>query len=71
VTVAAKSSGRPAEVWWLGFDCAHSGDVVPGMREMYDSAGVEVSRRRGEVYRNLAYVQAEVTELARQLAAVS
>lgn len=21
--------GRPGHVWWLGFDCAHSGDVAP------------------------------------------
>ena len=22
--------GEPADVWWLGFDCSHSGDLRPG-----------------------------------------
>lgn len=56
--------GRPADVWWLGFDCAHAGDESPAYRR-YRGPG------RDETYRDLAYVKAETTSLARQLAAVS
>lgn len=54
--------GRPADVWWLGFDCAHEGlrgDLVP--RGGWCPSGA--------VYRDLAYVRDQVTSLARQLAA--
>lgn len=44
-------------IWWLGFDCAHAGDRSP----------YHGSLRRG-TYRNLKYVKAQVTNLARQLA---
>lgn len=52
--------GRPDSVWWFGFDCGHSFDLVPGMDRFY-------SFREG-VYRDVAYVRAEVEQLARQLA---
>lgn len=57
--------GRPADVWWLGFDCAHAWDLSPG----YLRYGLSLGDR--EVYRDLAYVKAETTDLARQLAAVA
>lgn len=47
--------------WWLGFDCAHSGDIAP----KYGSLG------RGDVYRDIAYVEAECRALAAQLASLS
>ena len=25
--------GEPDRVWWLGFDCSHAGDDMPGMHE--------------------------------------
>ncbi len=62
--------GRPAEVWWLGFDCAHAGDLIPSKREVYDRASIDSSWRRGEVYRDFGFVQQEVAGLARQLAQV-
>lgn len=46
-------------LWWLGFDCAHLGDLVPG----------NPSRWRDEVYRDLEYVRRECARLAAQLAA--
>lgn len=60
--------GEPDEVWWLGFDTAHSGDLCPsyttvrlaGMRSAMKSLG------RGETYRDLAYVRAEVERLVEQ-----
>ena len=51
--------GRPERLWWLGFDCAHSGDLSPGLNRY---------RRRGEIYRDLDYVRAECARLAGQLA---
>lgn len=59
--------GRPADVWWFGFDCAHAGDFVPGMPTPADLEWLH----DGDVYRDLAYVQTETADLARQLAAVT
>lgn len=49
--------GEPDNVWWFGFDCAHSGDLT----EVYSG------QRRG-VYRTVEYVASECAELAKQLA---
>lgn len=48
--------GRPDDVWWLGFDCAHAGDLVPGAGRVSPY----------ETYRELNYVRDEVARLARQ-----
>lgn len=61
--------GEPDDVWWLGFDCAHSGDwrwndaapYLKGCREPHPNGYSQ--------YRDLAYVTAEVESLAAQLAA--
>lgn len=75
--------GEPDDVWWLGFDCAHAGDFLPGMHARlrafgdpfdqapYDhAAAVAAHTVCVDVYRDLAYVQAEVNRLAEQLAAI-
>lgn len=31
--------GRPEKVWWLGFDCAHAGDLMPGHVALRRSTG--------------------------------
>lgn len=50
--------GENERVWWLGFDCAHLGDVTPA----YDySHGWESS------YKGVEYVRGEVRQLAAQL----
>jgi hypothetical protein len=51
-------------VWWLGFDCAHAGDMSPGIRGMLTGFGLEGAYR--ESYRNVDYVKAEVAELIKQ-----
>ena len=53
------------KVWWLGFDCAHSGDLSPGhSREFH----VAVSHLfRADIYRTLEYVKNECASLASQL----
>lgn len=50
--------GRPHRVWWLGFDCAHAWDLIPGYQ----------FRPGPDVYRDRTYVENEVRGLARQLA---
>lgn len=55
----AKEGGHLPDVgsFWYGFDCAHAGDFIP----KYAYEGDE------GVYRDLAYVTAEVKSLATQL----
>lgn len=52
--------GEDDHVWWLGFDCAHCFDLVPGM-------GTRLHGVTGEdVYRDFDYVTKEVERLAVQ-----
>jgi len=46
--------GEPENVFWVGFDCAHAGDLVPGLR----------LRSTRDTYRTLAYVQDQLRGLA-------
>ena len=59
--------GEPDHVWWLGFDCAHSGDFCPRshsvLRVFWEGQGDH------ETYRTQAYVEAECASLAQQLKA--
>jgi hypothetical protein len=64
--------GASDNVWWLGFDCAHWGDLVPSMEQFYSTnpIGKEVRGgrdRENRVYRDVDYVVAECTKLASQL----
>lgn len=59
--------GRPEKVWWLGFDCNHSGDWAPGYRDHHGDDPM-FSRSAWEAYRDLAYCQRETRKLAAQLA---
>lgn len=61
--------GEPDDVWWLGFDCAHGGDLAPGMRAALVAAGSALSGYPGDTYRDIEYVRAETARLAQQLAA--
>lgn len=72
------AEGRPHRVWWLGFDCHHGMDHAPGyaasMRDLAAQmdaqfAGLSEKLRVDEAeYRDRAYVEHEVAELAAQLA---
>jgi hypothetical protein len=50
--------GESDDVWWLGFDAAHGGDVSPAYSSGYGS------------YRTVAYMRDECESLAKQLAAL-
>jgi hypothetical protein len=57
--------GRPADVWWLGFDCGHYMDVHPLLPWPGDFPSVL------QTYKTVAYVKAECARLAAQIAAVA
>ena len=52
--------GEPDNVWWFGFDCGHVGDVIPALPQVTEWT---------DDSRDMAYVRAETTRLAEQLAA--
>jgi len=66
LTYAGSSPGYPAEhdgLWWLGFDCAHSGDgIIAGGRGALEY-------KHGNPIRTEEYVVAECELLALQLRA--
>ncbi len=53
------------DVWWLGFDCAHHMDVVPGLLREYSSMMPKLFS--GNTYRNFDYVTKQCEFLAEQL----
>lgn len=59
VTFNASFEDEPDAGNWIGFDCAHQGDLIPGMSMSFQ--GVKT------VYRDINYVRAECTKLAKQL----
>ena len=59
---------QPDDAWWLGFDCAHCDDYTSmthtdAYRAQWPS--------RGQIYRDQAYVEREVAQLAWQAAHVA
>lgn len=73
--------GEPADVYWLGFDCAHAWDYSPGLaKTLREAKAYFVAEHPGlqelvgpefprGVYRDEAYVRAECESLAAQLMA--
>jgi hypothetical protein len=55
--------GRPHDVWWLGFDCAHGCDYMPEMV----AHNPWHHHWPDETYKDVSYVTTEVASLARQL----
>jgi hypothetical protein len=62
--------GEPDRVWWLGFDCAHGGDLVPKLEANRSEHALlwGLQREFRDEYRDLAYVTEQVASLAAQLA---
>lgn len=44
------------DIWWIGFDCAHAGDLIP-----------EFNFHGGDIYRNIEYVKSEIASLCTAL----
>lgn len=67
------SPGEPDRLWWVGFDCAHSSDITPGIppldRYLPDMGRGGLIYQRS--YRTIAYVKEECASLARQAAEAS
>lgn len=67
--------GEPDDVWWLGFDCGHGWDFMPGLYANLRKALAGLkdplfeSDARYGTYRPIGYVRGEVERLAEQLAA--
>ena len=57
--------GEDDDVWWVGFDCAHAFDLVPGMEARLRGTPWPVSKE--DTYRDVAYVKNEIRSLAKQL----
>src|SRR5581483_175599 len=52
---------------WIGFDCAHLGDITPSMGSLLKRTGYKLELFKGEAYKNIAYAIKECNELARQI----
>lgn len=62
--------GEPADVWWLGFDCAHFMDRRPGEDVRYGRMRLSDLTREG-TYRDLDYVTDQIAGMATQAWAAS
>lgn len=64
--------GEDDNIWWHGFDASHCFDFSPGLaatlRNLPTRSAMELSR--GEVYRDMGYMENEVAQLALQLKAM-
>jgi hypothetical protein len=60
--------GEPADVFWIGFDFHHGGDMAPGYLSLYPF--LETVGREKTKYRDLAYVRANCESVGLQLAAM-
>lgn len=57
-------SGEPEDIWWIGFDCMHSGDYLPGFAKYRKlmTWGDEPL-----VYRDIPFVRKQIEQLVDQL----
>lgn|GEM_PF-2034072 len=55
-------------IWWIGFDCAHAWDIMPAINALIRSFGREPLLFGS--YKDIAYVEDRVRELARLLKAI-
>jgi hypothetical protein len=68
--------GEDDKIYWHGFDTAHGGDLCPGHMKIHNEVLAKMrlenperweNYERDETYRDIEYVKAEVTQLAKQL----
>lgn len=56
--------GQPDNIWWLGFDCAHGGDLIPGITSFFSHM------ESYETYKNKDFAMKETFNLAQQLSQI-
>jgi len=57
-TADHKPQQDPDGLWWVGFDCAHACDIVPGLQRL--------TRIPGATYKTLEFVQRQIVQLMEQ-----
>lgn len=62
--------GEEDNVWWLGFDHAHSGDYSPQLNEYRKKYGNLFEMKDYESYKDIEYVTKGVKHLAEQLRSI-
>jgi hypothetical protein len=62
--------GEPDDVWWIGFDAAHAGDVSPGYEWALSRVGVPTGWGGVHDYRTVDYMRRQCERLAEQARAV-
>lgn len=69
LTFAGVIDVTETNVWWIGFDCCHAGDVSPGLDAVLSGSGHQPIHVQGhkDVYRTFAYVQLQALAVAMQL----
>jgi hypothetical protein len=56
---------KSGAVHWIGFDCAHMGDLIPGQLALYEKYKIPINWHG--TYRNIEYVKEELRNLAEQI----
>ena len=63
ITFCGQGDEYPEGRWWIGFDCAHAWDFVPGLPNLGSNVGAF------STYRDMDYVKRETECLANQICA--
>lgn len=63
----AEMESELKEEFWIGFDCAHGGDLSPGMHAARAKYSPAIPIMPGDVYRDAGYAEVETRKLAEQL----
>lgn len=60
---------EPDELYWVGFDCAHGGDLVPGLEATQVKLNIPSLPfyEKRQTYKTMDYARRETEALARQL----
>ncbi len=76
LTYAGFWPDKVPDLWFFGFDCAHAGDLCPGLMATLKRIHIDerITLREefllGDTYRTIDYVKAECASLAAQLKAI-
>ena len=62
--------GESDNIWWLGFDCSHSGDLCPKYTKIFKNMDCAMPPDY-ETYKPMSYVIAECARLAQQLQTIT